>query len=81
MESVEKNNKWKYPRCKSIEMKDKWNEDSWKSIEMEDKWKDHGWKGWKWSVTRLTLHSAAKPELAKVAKVAKVGSSFWQAEF
>ena len=78
MESVEKNNKWKYPRCKSIEMKDKWNEDSWKR---EDKWKDHGWKALKWSVTRLTLHSAAKPKLAKVAKVAKVGSSFWQAEF
>ena len=35
------------------------------SIEMKDKWKDHGWKAWKWSVTRLTLHSA-KPELAKV---------------
>ena len=57
------------------EMKEKWNEDRWKSIEMEDRWKDHGWKAWKWSVTRLTLQSAAKPELAKV------GSSFWQAEF
>ena len=42
-------------------------ENGWKleSIEMKDKWKDHGWKAWKWSVTRLTLHSA-KPELAKV---------------
>ena len=57
-------------------------ENGWKleSIEMKDKWKDHGWKAWKWSVTRLTLHSA-KAELAKVAKVAKVGSSFQQPGF
>ena len=60
-----------------IEMENRWKDSRWKSIEMKDKWKDHGWKAWKWSVTRLTLHSA-KPELAKVAKVA---SSFRQPEF
>ena len=44
-------------------------ENGWKleSIETIDKWKDHGWKAWKWSVTRLTLHSA-KAELAKWEK-------------
>ena len=60
-----------------IEMENRWKDPRWKSIEMKDKWKDHGWKAWKWSVTRLTLHSA-KPELAKVAKV---WSSFRQPEF
>ena len=45
------------------------------SIEMKDKWKDHGWKAWKWSVTRLTLHSA-KPELAKVGKSGKSVKQF-----
>ena len=38
---------------------------------MEDKCKDHRWKACKWSVARLTLHSA-KPELEKLAE--KVGS-------
>ena len=36
--------------------------------EKGDKWKDHGWKAWKWSVAMLTLHSAAKAKVEKVAK-------------
>ena len=55
-----------------IEMENRWKDPRWKSIEMKDKWKDHGWKAWKWSVTRLTLHSA-KAELAKVGKMGKSG--------
>ena len=52
-----------------IEIEDRWNEDRWKMFEMEDKWKDHGWKACKWSVARLTLHSAAKAKMEKLSKM------------
>ena len=37
---------------------------------MEDKCKDHRWKAFKWSVARLTRHSA-KPELPKLVEKVK----------